>query len=163
MTPEGLKSAITAVEEANNLVADNIAYQCKVTHTLQSHLLSMKGSGLRNFPFISNFSDFPQLYSSPSRPLETDSLPQQHLLHSSCSNHGTSVSENHGKGYHSSSMNPTLMTARAEHSISHLLPALDHHLTHFETETNTLSPSSWKVSDDRFINSFSVQQSISSH
>eukprot|EP01040_Poterioochromonas_malhamensis_P016799 gene16799-19161_t len=87
-----------------------------------------------------------------------DSLPQQHLLHSSSSNHGASVSEYYGKRHHSSSMNPPTMTVSTEHSLSHLPPILDHHLTHFETQTNTLSPSSKKVSDDRFINSFSVPQ-----
>lgn len=41
-TPEGLRSAITAVEEGHLLVVDNITYQCKVTHSLQTQLMSMK-------------------------------------------------------------------------------------------------------------------------
>lgn len=41
-TPEGLRSAITAVEQTHHLVVDNITYQCKVTHSLQTQLMSMK-------------------------------------------------------------------------------------------------------------------------
>ncbi len=94
---------------------------------------------------------------SSSRPFEMDSLPQQHLLHSSCSNHYLSVSEYYRKGLDASGMAPSMMLAPTEYSLSHLPPILDRHLTH-SAEASTLSPSWKKVSDHPIITSFSVQQ-----
>ncbi len=170
LTPEGLKSAVTAVEEVNNLVVDNIAYQCKVTHTLQAQFLSMNyseeesGVGMANFPRPlshvlpssaplgdSNFKS----YGSPSqrmnlpRPFGMDILPQQNTPHS----------VPYGRGFHSSSMDPTMIIGRTEQSLSPLPPSLDHHLNPFETQTNTFPPSFQKISNDRVMNSFTRQHS----
>ncbi len=42
LTTEGLRSAITAVDDGNILVVEGITYQCKVTHSMQTQLSSMK-------------------------------------------------------------------------------------------------------------------------
>lgn len=45
MTHEGIQSAVSAVEQVNNRSIDDISYQCKVTHSLQAQILSMKYRG----------------------------------------------------------------------------------------------------------------------
>ncbi len=79
MTPEGLTSAITAVEQGHLLVKDNITYQCKVTHSLQTQLMSVrqkqeKTLGKRSLPpslthaFPSSLDDSTfQTYNTPAR------------------------------------------------------------------------------------------------
>ncbi len=68
LTTEGLRSALTAVDEGNMLVVEGITYRCKVTHSMQAQLMSMKhyqkkSLGLRYQPpslthtFPSSFDD----------------------------------------------------------------------------------------------------------
>ncbi len=42
MTEEGVRSAVIAVESTNNRSIDHIAYQTKVTYSLQAHIFAMK-------------------------------------------------------------------------------------------------------------------------
>lgn len=161
-TREGLKSAITAVEQANNLVFDNIAYRCKVTHNLQGQLLSMNYSeeepvgGAPSLPHVSTATLPDPLFQNvspthrmnPVEPFEMDSRPQ----------HFISVSSYSGKDFRSS-MDPSRMMGRTEPSLSPLPPTLDHDLTHFDVETNSYSPLSKKNSYGYIMNSFTRQQS----
>ncbi len=117
LTSEGLKSAITAVEEVNNLVVDNIAYQCKVTHTLQMQLLSLNGSEEES----EMGANCPRPLSSvpPSSPLGDYSTFKSYDSHSARMNFSQSfVMDNlpqpdhsviYGKGFHSSTVDPTTM------------------------------------------------------
>ncbi len=78
-TTEGLKSAITAVEEGNLLIMDNITYQCKVTHSLQAKLNTARQKEVENlekryhspslthaFPTLLDDSTF-KTYNSPAQ------------------------------------------------------------------------------------------------
>lgn len=42
LTEEGVRSAVIAVESTNNRSIDHIAYQTKVTYSLQAHIFAMK-------------------------------------------------------------------------------------------------------------------------
>ncbi len=186
LTSEGLKSALTAVEEVNNLVVDNIAYQCKMTHTLQVQLLSMNsleeqsGLGMKVFPpplshngFVSplpvdspsNSSGPPSHIWTPSQPFEMHPLPQHHFIHSAPLNNVSSTSGNgyYRKGFHSSGMDQTRMMNphRTERGFSHLLQSLNHQSNSFviQMETKNLSQSVEKSSDNGVRNSFTRQQS----
>ncbi len=149
------------MEEVNNLVVDNIAYQCKVTHTLQVQLLSMKSFeeelgriGLPIFPSVATLPDSSfKTYESSSHPMnhlrsfEMDSLPQQHVPPL---NRHSSVSKYYGKSFISPEQRFSLEPS-----------SLHHHLTPSATEMNQYLPSSKKISDDRIMNSFTRQESSS--
>ncbi len=151
MTPEGLRSAITAVEEGNLLVVDNITYRCKVTHSLQAQLMSVQQKDeqkpvKRNLPpslthvFPSPFDDSTlETYNSPARDGSlTHSIP-------------SSVSEYHDKDFPSYNMSSTKTINRTEQYYEVLppppllLPAF-HDLHSVETNEPTYTISNDRIS-----------------
>lgn len=95
----GLQSAISAVEQVNCRVIDNIAYQCKKTHTLQAQILAM--IGVTSAPTSPQIYNPPfQSYKQPVTPINPSTqiftrqekdfeLPQKHLVHSAVQNVST--------------------------------------------------------------------------
>ncbi len=80
MTPEGLKSAVAAVEEVNDCMIDNIAYQCKAGSTLSTQLAVMH-SLERHQQFTPQYRVTERL--APHFPPPAEALaPLRHLVHS---------------------------------------------------------------------------------
>ncbi len=164
LTPEGLKSAVSAVEEGIAFVIDNITYRCKVTHTLQTQLISVnhkqeKKLGKRNLP--------PSLSHGFPNPLENSSfdtykssariIPAKPLIHSVASNKDYPVSEYHERELYSYGIHSTKTMNHSEHSYEVLpprppLPARLDDLYSFEanelTSSSPFSKSFQKISND---------------
>mmetsp|Transcript_7787 Transcript_7787/g.8518 ORF Transcript_7787/g.8518 Transcript_7787/m.8518 type:complete len:434 (-) Transcript_7787:293-1594(-) len=78
LTEEGVQSAVMAVEQTNNASIDGIAYQCKITHSLQAHIFAKKyrssGSPPRTSP-SPVFSEPPSFYPPG---LRVGGMPHHH-------------------------------------------------------------------------------------
>lgn len=135
-TTEGLKSAITAVEEGNLLFMDNITYQCKVTHSLQAKLNAARQkeeeklekryhppSPTHAFPTPLDDSTFATYYSTAQ-----GASPKYF---------GRSfLNKYHEKDFPSYNMSPKMTMSRSELSYEVLPPSLSpklHHLNSVET------------------------------
>ncbi len=129
LTAEGLKSALTAVEEGHNLTFNNITYECKLTHTLQTHLLYMQHSQMSP-----GFVDPPFKTHNP-RPELTHSLDPR------------GYSENF---FHSYALFP-IPNSYADHSHEGLSPSRQvlYHVNPFKSEGSAFSRSHKKISDHR--------------
>lgn len=80
LTREGLKSAVTAVEEVNDCMIDNIAYQCKAGSTLSTQLAVMH-SLERHQQFTPPYRN-PERFSPTFPPTTEARGPLRHLVHS---------------------------------------------------------------------------------
>mmetsp|Transcript_17181 Transcript_17181/g.18641 ORF Transcript_17181/g.18641 Transcript_17181/m.18641 type:complete len:403 (-) Transcript_17181:513-1721(-) len=93
LTPEGLKSAVAAVEEVNDCMIDNIAYQCKAGSTLSTQLAVMH-SLERHQPFTPAHSHAERV--APNFPPTAEArAPLRHLVHAHHTNEARSFSGPH--------------------------------------------------------------------
>ncbi len=119
LTPEGLKSATTAVEEGNNLFFNNVTYQCKVTHSLQAHLLSLKQSYAPDIlPSPPVGPTFKTDVSPPRREADDDDY-----THSIDYNNFCSVIGYRENDYYSYAINSKTTNSFIEHSHEGLYPS----------------------------------------
>ncbi len=145
MSPEGFTSALTAIERTNNLVIDNITYQCKATYLLQAQLKSFtqtedKIQVKRNLP--------PSLSHVFPNPL-LDSTFKTYDTSAHCVFPDIS-SEYHDKNFPSYDRNPATTMIFAPPSSFFPLPPGLHHREHSFVETpSTFSGSFKRVSIDR--------------
>ncbi len=136
LTSEGLKSALTAVEEGHNLTFNNVTYECKLTHTLQTHLLSIQHSQMSHILPTGLFD--PHYKTNNSRSELTHSLDPR------------GYSENSFHSFQHATF--PVSNGYADHShegLSHSRPVLYHQTNPFKSEGSAFSRIHKKMSDDR--------------
>lgn len=149
LTKEGIQSAVTAVEEMNHRTVDNISFECKVTHSLQAHMFSMRrsdyGPGINHPPIpppTSSYTSYPSTHRSapaaaylpgqsgfreappsyaPRVPPSVPFAPQRGFTHQ----HGFPSHLQHSPSY----VNPVMSTYNADNTRYRRAPEREDYLT----------------------------------